>query len=313
MDVVPAGRHQGLYLGTFNWSTLLHVVNDMNLAVPDYGGALFRTADGTHWSSVTATGFGDGYNYGFRTLQNTPFGVFAGTARLVGGLQIWIDQSVLDLNGDGVIDQNDVNSIAAVVGQPASGPNDARDLDQDGQITSHDVQLLATQCTTPGCGFQTPPPPITMAIPTNVTSLSNSSVSLTWDPVPGALKYRVYRQTQLTVPNYFPNTPPGTLVTFYNVTFTFPQDIVAGKLNGLCPTGITSPDPVCKFFGVIELGYQPNSGIGFPDPPVYLGTTTSTSYQETPPSPLQSIYFVRAEDGQGNLSEPSNIAAAPSF
>lgn len=313
MDVVPSGRHQGLYLGTFNWSTLLHVLNDMNTAVPDYGASLFRTPDGVNWSSVTNIGFGDGYNYGFRTLKSTPFGIFAGTARLAGGFHIWLDQSVLDLNGDGVIDQNDVNIIAGAVGQAASGPNDARDLDEDGQITSNDVQLLTTQCSVAGCGVQPPPAPITVLAPTNVASLSNSSVSLTWTPVPGALKYRVYRQTQLTVPNYFPNTLPGTIVSFYNATFTFPQDVLSGSLNTLCPQGLTSPDQICKFFGLIQLGYEANSGIGFPTPPVYLGTTTSTSYQEAPASALQSVYFVRAEDAQGNLSEPSNLAAAPSF
>jgi hypothetical protein len=37
------------------------------------------------------------------------------------------------------------------------------------------------------------------------------------------------------------------------------------------------------------------------------------TYTETLPTQLQSLYFVRSEDANGNLSQASNIVGAPSF
>jgi len=50
-----------------------------------YGGAeLWRTADGIHWKPVTRSGFGNKYNWGIRTLQSTPHGLFVGTVNPYG-------------------------------------------------------------------------------------------------------------------------------------------------------------------------------------------------------------------------------------
>lgn len=53
-----------------------------------------------------------------------------------------------DFNGDGVVDQDDVNLLAAVASAhlPAAGPFDARDLDHDGVITRRDVRRLLSLC-----------------------------------------------------------------------------------------------------------------------------------------------------------------------
>jgi hypothetical protein len=56
-----------------------------------------------------------------------------------------------DLNGDGRIDQDDVNAILAASNTPAKGPFDARDLNRDGIIDIQDAKILASICTVPGC------------------------------------------------------------------------------------------------------------------------------------------------------------------
>ena len=56
-----------------------------------------------------------------------------------------------DFNGDGVVDQDDVNLLSAVaaVNLPATGPFDARDLNHDGIINQLDVRQLLSLCAGP--------------------------------------------------------------------------------------------------------------------------------------------------------------------
>jgi len=51
---------------------------------------------------------------------------------------------------------------------------------------------------------------------------------------------------------------------------------------------------------------------GFPVSLVELAEVTGTTFEEPARTDLQSIYFVRAEDAQGYVSPPSNIAGCPS-
>lgn len=64
-----------------------------------------------------------------------------------------------DLNGDGRVDQDDVNIILSDLDTPAKQPFDARDLDHDGTIDMHDAALLQRLCTSP-CGV---PPDVSQA------------------------------------------------------------------------------------------------------------------------------------------------------
>ncbi len=93
--------HDGwLYAGTLNWADTMPYLA-VNLWPEDvlsivrrwgeenllarYGGAeLWRTADGIHWKPVTRSGFGNKYNWGIRTLQSTPHGLFVGTVNPYG-------------------------------------------------------------------------------------------------------------------------------------------------------------------------------------------------------------------------------------
>jgi hypothetical protein len=60
------------------------------------------------------------------------------------------------VNGDGVIDQGDINAIFQVTGSPASGFADPRDPDQDGQITVADARICVTRCTFTNCATDPP-------------------------------------------------------------------------------------------------------------------------------------------------------------
>jgi hypothetical protein len=89
--------HDGwLYAGTYDWSVF---------GIPQYPAAservagfdLWRSHDGVHWQPMSTTGFDNPYNYGVRTLEDTPAGLFLGTANPfakapdhLGGLEVWL-------------------------------------------------------------------------------------------------------------------------------------------------------------------------------------------------------------------------------
>lgn len=118
------GEHDGwLYLGTFDWSIMLHYANMDNWLknfrfmvkhigteriLENQGGFdLYRSRDGENWVPVSLQGFGNPYNYGVRNFVSTPYGLFVGTAnpfgpRILdaqandyvenprGGLEVWL-------------------------------------------------------------------------------------------------------------------------------------------------------------------------------------------------------------------------------
>jgi hypothetical protein len=49
--------------------------------------------------------------------------------------------AICDIDGDGDVDRTDIRTILRARGQPATGPDDPRDADGDGTITSHDAKL----------------------------------------------------------------------------------------------------------------------------------------------------------------------------
>jgi len=93
--------HEGwLYAGTYNWSIFLpysrldhwppmmrdraNQVGIDNLVNQHSGFDLWRSRNGVNWTPVSLNGFGNPYNYGVRTLESTPFGLFVGTANPFG-------------------------------------------------------------------------------------------------------------------------------------------------------------------------------------------------------------------------------------
>lgn len=79
-----------LYIGTFDSSTLRkEFPNDELLLGESMGFDLYRTSNGSDIVALTTNGFDDRFNFGVRSLEATPHGLFLGTANYYYGLQIW--------------------------------------------------------------------------------------------------------------------------------------------------------------------------------------------------------------------------------
>lgn len=50
---------------------------------------LYRTSDGSYFTPITLSGFGDKFQMGVRTFASTPYGLFVGTVSFWYGLRIW--------------------------------------------------------------------------------------------------------------------------------------------------------------------------------------------------------------------------------
>jgi hypothetical protein len=320
-----------LYLGTWDWSSSLADLEATIGPIPyfdpvflyEFGTDIFKTSDGIHWSAITHDGMNDPGNYGIRTVQATPLGVYLGTTRPFGGAQVWLNNATLDYNGDGVIDQRDVAILNSALNTPATGPNDPRDLNQDGVINILDSRILITQCTLPGCALTSVPQPLPP--PTNLQAVSgqisgSSTAILSWTPSAGAVKYHVYRSNVLPVISLLPaggiSLPSVPGVPFSPVVI--PQDVLNGTLQPYCavPDSDTLP---CILIEIVS-ALTDNPSIGFPMAWAEITITTSPSYTDTltPPeffttTPNSARYFVRAEDSNGNVSIPSNMVEGPSL
>jgi hypothetical protein len=132
--------HDGsLYLGTYKWAVMLpwlksdkwpawfqgavYRLGIDELAYSAGGFDLWCSSDGVDWRPVTRNGFNNPYNYGVRTLQSTPCGLFVGTANPFGpeiavrarenwqyclnpkgGLEIWLGSKT---HGNSVVRRQD--------------------------------------------------------------------------------------------------------------------------------------------------------------------------------------------------------------
>jgi hypothetical protein len=301
-----AAYNNELFLGTWDWSDSLQPLPYFDpVFLYEYGTDLYKTSDGIHWSALSHNGLNDPGNFGIRTLLPTSVGLFLGTTRPFGGAQVWVNQQTLDLNGDGVIDQRDINMINTMLNTPATGPNDPMDLNHDGVINVLDERILITQCTQPGCAVTSLPPAAAaaaaLAPPTNLASVSSATAGgnaiLSWTASTNAVKYHVYRSNLLPILSFVPANALSSIFTY---------------LNQQCPPGSDPNSLACGLLDFVD-AFNNNPTIAFPPAWVEVGVVTSPAYHETPPAPNPSRYFVRAEDAQGNVSIPSNIVQAPSF
>ena len=286
---------QGLYMGTWDESTDNTFQNPTldTLWSQEYGTDVWRSPDGVLWSFVSKVGLGDGNNTGTRSSASTPFGLFMGTAREQGGTQIFnMDNGVLDLNKDGIIDENDVSLMRARLNTKAKR-HDPMDLNEDGKITEADVELLRTQCTYPQCAVPAVKPKTTTLLPPVVSSETlkiGTTISISWNAVSGAADYLVYRITCSTSQT----TPPPALPGKAAVACSQPQ---APSICTMLPRAVTQATPI----------------YGYPSAPEFLGRVTNPAYTEAAPNSLQALYFVVSEDSLGNLSSPSNVVGGPSL
>ena len=318
----------GIHASTWDWSILLRQANLTNSIVTgEQGFDFFNSPDAAHWYIISKTGMGDGYNFGGRSGNFNHFGLFWGTARVAGGLQMWQDPSILDLNGDGKVSQADANVIQAAIGQPATPGFDARDVNGNGVIDAEDVQFLESQCTflncaevpAPGITYIPPPAPFTGFLTAGDQLTVGNTVVLNWVAQPNATRYHVYRYVATPPGALFLNgVPTQTINISQSLAVNFPTDFTNGTLNAACPAG-ENDLWYCQMVNLLSSAGQapPAPGtlsfIGFPAPLTEIAQTTATTYSEAMPTTVQSLYYVRWEDASGNLSALSNVVGAPSY
>jgi pimeloyl-ACP methyl ester carboxylesterase len=133
---------------------------------------------------------------------------------------------------------------------------------------------------------------------------------LSWKPVPRAVRYRVFRSTVSPVMKMLPDNLPIPIPSLgEGLTL---GDIRNGAIDYTCPV-MDPANPFCLILQVVkEDPSSPLNDIGLPTSYVEVGSTTQTFYTESSPSPLQSLYYVVAEDAAGRRSAPSNFVGAPS-
>jgi hypothetical protein len=118
--------------------------------------------------------------------------------------------------------------------------------------------------------------------------LGDQTVLLSWAPSAGATQYQVYRSTV---------TPIFDLIGV--------QPDWASLLDAL--QGVCDAIPlVCGLLNALR------SDFGVPSPFMLVGTTADAFFMDERASALPALYFVRAEDGAGNVSPISNMAGGPS-
>ncbi|MFW6195615.1 MAG: hypothetical protein ACOC5M_03725, partial [Chloroflexota bacterium] len=84
--------HDGhMYVGTFDNSTSQRSCDpNREVLEDDMGFDLYRTSDGVNYESITHNGFGDKFDFGVRTFQSTPHGLFVGTANYYHGGKVYL-------------------------------------------------------------------------------------------------------------------------------------------------------------------------------------------------------------------------------
>ncbi|PYR67073.1 MAG: hypothetical protein DMF88_14095 [Acidobacteria bacterium] len=292
-----AAYNGDLYLGTWDWSQDLIGTPLDGIFNYQYGFDLFKTDDGVHWSVIDRRGLGDRLNSSVRNLEVTPFGLFVGATNPYFGLQIFLNSTVLDLNRDGVIDNDDIYIVVSSQNQPAESPSDPRDLDRDGVITLHDAELFATQCTHPDCSHGAPsnvdPPTGLEAVFQNGTP---PLVGVTWNGPSTASRYHVFRSDPTSLVDLLPPTmtiplPNGSTITV--------QDIRNGALDIPCQAGIIPAD-FCALVQAVRENTTSTRGFH------WIGSTSNLYFLDTsPPASGDSLYYVVAEDASGRISEPT--------
>ena len=171
------------------------------------------------------------------------------------------------------------------------------------------AQLLV--CSNPSCA---PSNTQRLAAPEQLEAapqtIAGNSAVLSWDPVPGAVRYRVFRSTVRSLLELVPANLSLPLPAL-GLTLTL-EDVRRGALDAACPT-FDAANPACVLIGAVkaEAG-SPLETTGLPTAFVPVAVTTGTSFAEVAPSAFQSLYYVQAEAADGTLSAPSNFVGAPS-
>ncbi len=162
MDVFDGG----LYIGTNDWSYSLQDVPVVStLLQSQFGFDLWGTCDGRYFSPVTQNAFGSGPdNFGARTMVDTPFGNFIGSANHSQGTTIY---------------QSTQGAATCGGQQPSSG---AFQLAARGHTAAH------AAATASASSVAAPPKQV-------LTDVQRCGTVVSWRRSPGAIRYEVLRST----------------------------------------------------------------------------------------------------------------------
>jgi len=288
-----------LFLGTWDWSVGLRVSPEAEpLLRHEFGADFYKTTDGRFWQPVTKTGFNDPFNYGVRTLQSTPVGLFVGTANPFYGAQVWRTFDASATLSETAVEAEQMGLAVAAEEVPAPAF-----LEAASSVLSGDRALLTWERVRKGHGH-------------------GHSHDDHWDDEDddndrgrdngarkgpktkkGPIEYQIHRSVPVrfieTLPPDFRIEIPGT-----GLSFTLEQ-IRNGALDLLCRAAETVID--CEMVNAIK-----NNTL-VPGPYVHIFTTRDTYFADTDNPPgVQSLYYVKTVDRHGHVSEPSNVVGGPS-
>jgi hypothetical protein len=143
------------------------------------------------------------------------------------------------------------------------------------------------------------PPPECLAVVSE--ELAPNEVILSWEPSPDAMLYHVYRSEVSSALSMLPiDLPVGGSIDIAPILLE-----LLPQLEDDC----ASSPILCRILDILD---ALETRVGLPGPFVWVGATPEPVFIEETPSLLQSIYLVRAEDAEGQLSLPSNIVGGPS-
>ncbi len=179
--------NNGLYLGTNDWSWQLQTIPAIRALLGwQFGFDVYGSCNGQFWYLVTANAFGDGqYNFGARTMANTPYGGFIGSANQAQGTVVFATngtQGVPKCGGFSISDywSNPFSSVTA----SGNGP-------------------LNRIFKAPSVSGAFDPNSSTSAPSLLQADIQQHGTVLSWDPAQGAKRYRIYRAM------YLPNAQVG--------------------------------------------------------------------------------------------------------
>jgi len=138
-----------------------------------------------------------------------------------------------DVNGDGVVDNNDLSLESTSITNASVLPGNASfDINGDGLLNSADVALLSAQ--TPG--GQTVP-----AAPANLTAtVGTSGVTLSWSPSTNAISYTLFRGTATGAETQLIQNLTGTQFTDNNVIPGTTYFYKVEAVNGAGPSSLSN-------------------------------------------------------------------------
>lgn len=245
----------------------------------EFGFDLFTSRDGASWSQATRNGYGNPYTFGIRCLVPSPSGMFLGSVNYAEGTEVMLDPSNRTIE----IRSSIIHQAASPSVGPA-GPSGGHSIPvHPSLVTPFSVHPLHAPPLRSVAAVGEEPPLADQPAAPSLLDVDDvgGSVVLSWEPSPGAVRYRIFRSD-------FRRTDIGFLLGL-------------GR-----PPGKDEPIP---------RDARPGPGVfELPGPFRPIATTSVPSFQDRTIRPGKTYaYQVQAEDGRGRASDPSNRATFPTF